>query len=408
MTALLSLLARVILWVYQPTVIVVTGAAGKSLTQAAIVHVLRAKFGESAVACNKGDRRHTLDMLAPVFLKERHFRGFEGSFEFLVDGFGILFRHVTFPKFLVLELGPEGRGRLRNLVAFAKPSVVVITAIGPVPAHRELFAGSERFKEEIEKAVAALSKRTLLVINDDDLSVSGLGDAYKGEVVRFGFSDSADIEGKDYRFLCDPAGECGTRVDIRMDDGSHSVFLGEMFGKGAVYAALAAAAVGKKYGMGKVEIASALGVFQGLPGRLRLVKGIKGCVILDDSWTTSASALHVALDVLRDIPAERKIAVIGDLVRGGKYAAEVHLHMGEIAGGFVHHLIGIGIRTKFFLDGARSVGRPEDRLKHFYHLDLDRAIDFLERLVQPGDVVLVTGSHHLKLGKVVHVLTGTL
>ncbi len=62
------------------------------------------------------------------------------------------------------------------------------------------------------------------------------------------------------------------------------VWLDKIFGKEQVYAALTAAVAGLIYEMNLVEISQALKKYQGLPGKMRLIEGIKRSFILDNSF----------------------------------------------------------------------------------------------------------------------------
>jgi len=172
-----------------------------------------------------------------------------------------------------------------------------------------------------------------------------------------------------------------------------------VFGKGAAYAALAAASVGVAMKMNLLEIAEALANFEPPPGRLRLIEGEKQTRILDDTYNSSPIAAIAALETLKALPAQRRIAVLGDMLELGKYSEGAHRSIGEKASGAADILITVGDRARFMSNEALARGMSEEKI--FSFSTTEEAADKLEEILQKGDLILIKGSRAMRMENIV-------
>jgi UDP-N-acetylmuramoyl-tripeptide--D-alanyl-D-alanine ligase len=109
--------------------------------------------------------------------------------------------------------------------------------------------------------------------------------------------------------------------------------------------------------------------------------------------------MRVALETLKNIPAKRKITVLGDMLEIGKYAPEAHEEIGWLAAKIVDILITVGPRAKFIADAANKAGLAR---KNSYSFDVVEDVKTtVQDLLKKGDLVLVKGSRAMELEKVV-------
>ena len=66
-----------------------------------------------------------------------------------------------------------------------------------------------------------------------------------------------------------------------------------------------------------------------VPGRLNPLPGLRGSLILDDSYSSSPAAAEAALETLDALEGRRKIAVLGDMVELGDFEAAGHEQVGR-------------------------------------------------------------------------------
>jgi len=136
--------------------------------------------------------------------------------------------------------------------------------------------------------------------------------------------------------------------------------------------------------------AEALATLRPAPGRLNPLPGENGSLLLDDTYNASPAAVRAALDTLAELPATRRIAVLGDMLELGPAEAELHRAVGQRAAEVVDLLITRGEKARGIAEGATAGGLPPDRIAVVY-----TATDALARLrgqLGAGDVVLLKGS----------------
>jgi len=172
-------------------------------------------------------------------------------------------------------------------------------------------------------------------------------------------------------------------------------------GRHQIYAPLAALAVGLILKLNLVKLADNLALnFLTPPGRLRLLHGVKGSLILDDSYNSSPEAASLALKTLKELEVEgKKVAVLGDMLELGAYTIDAHKKLGEAVKEVVEVLFTVGVRAKFIGEAAVEVGFDKKAWRHF---DLAQdAARKLEHVLEVGDIVLIKGSQSVRLEKVV-------
>jgi len=96
----------------------------------------------------------------------------------------------------VLEYGIDHPGDMDSLIAIAKPSVVVMTALSSV--HAEFFPSTKELWEEKAKLLSAVSETGLVVLNADDQNVIALETWANAPIITYGFKETADLRALDY------------------------------------------------------------------------------------------------------------------------------------------------------------------------------------------------------------------
>jgi UDP-N-acetylmuramoyl-tripeptide--D-alanyl-D-alanine ligase len=130
---------------------------------------------------------------------------------------------------------------------------------------------------------------------------------------------------------------------------------------------------------------------------------MKHTLLIDDTYNASPLSMRAALDTLKELPAERKIAVLGDMLEIGKYAIEAHESIGDEVSRAADVLVTVGERAKFIASTARDAGMPKENIFSFD--TAEEAVAPLERMMRKGDLVLLKGSHAMNLGEVVRAIT---
>ncbi len=181
----------------------------------------------------------------------------------------------------------------------------------------------------------------------------------RAHLMTFGFNKGAEIKISRMENRIENGRPIGISFKLEYKGTFVPVRLNGVFGRSHAYAAAAAAAVGIAFGMNLVAISDALANYTPPESRMQLLPGVKGTYIIDDSYNASPLSMHAALDALRDLPAKRHVAILGDMLEIGKYTIEAHEAIGKLAAQSAQILVTVGPRAKFIAETAHAAGmRP--------------------------------------------------
>jgi UDP-N-acetylmuramoyl-tripeptide--D-alanyl-D-alanine ligase len=291
----------------------------------------------------------------------------------------------------VLEMAMYQVGDIRLLARLARPRVGVVTAV--LPVHLGRLGTIERIHQAKQELVEELPSNGVAVLNADDPRVAAMAAATPARVVRYGVTERADLRAEHVQ----SKGLAGVEFDL-LHAGERSHVCLPLLGAHSVYAALAAATVASEEGLSLSEIGDAL---QHLSAALRLlvVDGINGSRIVDDSYNANPESVVAALNLLRELPGQRKIAVLGDMLELGSEEEPSHRWVGQRAAATVDVLITYGPRSSVIATEAKHAGLDSNSVREAS--SHDEIVEVLRRELQPGDDVLVKGSLAMGMSAVV-------
>ena len=392
----LELESRFILKKYKPEIIAITGSVGKTSAKEAVFSVLSRKF-----SVRKSEKSYNTELGVPLTLigSPNAWYSPAGWLKLMAKGVRLILKKEEYPSKIILEIGADRPGDIARFSRYLKPKIGVVTAVGEIPVHVEFFAGPEEIAKEKAKLIEILPATSRAILNGDDFTVLEMKEKSLAQVLTFGFGDDLDLRASEYKLLYNESFPKGITFKLDYLGSSVPMRIFNAFGKQNVYAALAAAAVGSSYGINLVEIAEALSVYVPPPGRLRLIEGEKETWILDDTYNSSPQAVHAAIDVLKDLPAKRKIAVLGDMLELGKFTVQAHQKVGQSLKGVADIVIACGMRAKFIAEELKNRRFPAKSL--IIVSDSFEAGKELEKIIQPGDLILVKGSQSMRMERAV-------
>lgn len=397
--------AKAILAKQKPFVVAVTGSVGKTSTRQAIASVLQ---GTYSVRIPPFNYNNEFGVPLTIIGETSAGRSVIGWMRILWKGWR-LSRSVdaTYPRALVLEYGADRPGDIEALCDTAPPDVGVITAISPV--HVENYPSFEALIEE----KATLARRTkrdgLVLLSADDVHVRSMHAKAQAPVQTFGTGEDADIRASH------------VRVRVRQDDffspeeqpseitytasttkGEVAVRLPNLLSAGSVHASLAALGVALHVGIPLSEAARRLTHLRAEPGRLSPLAGIKGSLILDDSYNAAPASMQLALETLTLFPrmdAARRIAVLGKMAELGPMTESEHRKLGFLAAkSDIDVLVAVGEVARDILRGAEAGG---GKMHTEYFPTSVEAGRWLDREIKKGDIVLIKGSESARMEKAV-------
>jgi UDP-N-acetylmuramoyl-tripeptide--D-alanyl-D-alanine ligase len=321
--------------------------------------------------------------------------------EMLSEGFktakteGNLNNHVGLPLSLlridnqarvaVLEMGMNHAGEIRELAGIAQPNVGVVTNIGW--AHVENFDSIEGIAAAKRELIEALPPDGTAVLNADDPHVAAFASVHKGPVVTFGESERATVRAQDVKFSEDGL---AFRVGATRFDSP-------LTGRHSVANLLAGIAVAGIYGITPDRLTDR--VRNILPGKMRGERfRHQGILVFNDCYNSNPDAARAMLAVLRDTPARRRFAVLGEMLELGRWAEPLHREVGNYAVECgIDVLVGLRGAACYMLDAAKRSGLRDDAA--FFFDDPVPAGQLVGSLAQPGDAILFKGSRgiHVEL-----------
>lgn len=391
--------AQLVLWRFHPKIIAITGSVGKTSLKEAVFAVLSKKRNVW-----RSPKSYNSEFGVPLTILglASEWNSAWGWAKNIFKGLQAISAR-SYPEFLILEMGVDRPGDMDYMLGIAKPLVSVVTAIGEIPVHVEFFAGPPDIAREKGKIIEAVSSDGWSILNFDDDVVHDLRTRSRGQVVTFGFGKDADIVISQYKLLTNSGDTMqhpeGITFKIDYKGSTVPVRLKGALGKQQAYAAAAAVAVGSVLGLHLVEIVEGLSAYTPPPGRLVVIEGIKGTAILDDSYNASPMAMHAALDVLRDVPAKRRIAVLGDMLEIGKFTIPAHQAIGELIASYADALFAVGPRAKFIAKEAQERGMNQEYI--FKFSSSRDAAPSIQEFIQAGDVILVKGSQSMRMERII-------
>ena len=326
-------LARRKLAKINPKVIAVTGSYGKTTTKEAVYKVLSKKY---SVLRTQGNLNTPLGVAMEVVnnLKSHH-------------------------RVLVAEVGMDRAGEIRETCSIILPRIAVITAIGEM--HLEKLGTLEKIRRAKAEILESLPKNGIAVLNSDDPSVVRVAEVFGGKKVWYGFSKNSQV-----------------RLDTLPK------FRIKLLGKASISNALAAAAVGRVMGLPDSGIVKSLSGLRPKKGRLVLIKGRKGITVIDDTYNAGPRSVANALEVLRSLPAKRRIAVFGDMLELGRLEKQAHERIVSDAARVVDIFVPVGERMNRAVSKTGVSFVPIDLLS-----------------LEVGDLVLVKGSRGMRMEEIV-------
>jgi UDP-N-acetylmuramoyl-tripeptide--D-alanyl-D-alanine ligase len=394
--------ARLVLRKYNPKVIAVTGSVGKTSTKDAIYTSL-----SSSLYTRKSDKSFNTETGVPLTVLGCP-NGWNNPVTWLrniLEGLALILLKNHYPRVLVLEVGADRPGEISRTAAWIKPDIAVITRIPEVPVHVEFFESAKELVDEKGALVDALDRSGILVVNRDDTHSWDMRRRFEGHTISYGFSHDADVSGSHKRIVYAGKLPIGITFRVNFDGKSLPITIRGALGSSLITSVLAAIAVARACECNMVGVARAFEKHDLPPGRMRLIRGIKGSLIIDDSYNASPAATASALDTLGHIKSDRKkIAVLGDMMELGKHSADEHKKTGEHVVQVADMLVTVGVRSRGIAEGALNSGMDPINIRQYD--DARRAGKELEFVLNEGDIVLVKGSQSIRAERVVEEIMG--
>ncbi len=346
-------------------VIGITGSCGKTTTKEMVARILQQR---GTVASSPGNYNNLIGLPLSLLRAPREVRA------------------------MVLEMGMSRPGEIARLSRIARPTVGVITNVGPV--HLEGLSSLEAVRDAKGELLEGMADAATLVYNADDPLVAEIASRYRGRKLPFGKEKGV------VRALKVAESDSGLDLEVLTPKGELSVEL-KILGDGAVYAALAATATALAAGASPSEVREGLRDFEPLEGRMKFHK-VGPFTVIDDSYNSKPLAVQAALKVLGSRQGGRKIAVLGDMAELGRDAPRFHREVGKLCADLgLDALFLLGPLAQEIASGAKEGGLRGEVYIGSDHGDIAKA---LKGFLRAGDWVLIKGSRVMEMERVLDAL----
>ncbi len=348
-------------------VIGVVGSIGKTSTKYAIAQVLQSKY---LVRWQEGNYNDIT--IVPLVFFGQKIPSLVNPFAWL-NIFANNYRQIkNYPyEFVVLELGTDGPGQIKEFSKYLQLDLAVVTAVSP--EHMEFFKTIDAVAKE-ELSVLDFSK--LVIINKDLVD-----DKYikkHNRLITYGTKNS--------NYLIENKTKFSISKNKQALINTRRVLSNEI-----AYSKTAAVVVAGQFGFNQKEILSAFYNLNGVPGRLQILKGLKESTIIDDTYNSSPDAVISALNMLYDYKAKSKIAILGSMNELGDYSEVAHRKIGEFCDPKQLSLVILvgDNANKYIAPIAKEKGCKVVGFDNPYE-----AGEYAKDFIQPKSVILLKGSQN--------------
>jgi UDP-N-acetylmuramoyl-tripeptide--D-alanyl-D-alanine ligase len=348
--------ARRVLRSYRPVVVGVAGSYGKTSTKTILAQLLATAY--------------------PTLATPRSFN--------TPMGLCRVIREQLQPehRFFIAELGAYQRGEIRQLAQLVRPTIGILTAVGP--EHLERFGSLDNVIQAESEILEALPADGLAIVNGSDPTCRTLAAKAQCRTLLVAAEpDSAAELWADATTL----DATGLRFTLCHRDGRRAAVQTQLLGRPNVTNLLAACAAALACGLPFEALPAAIAGLTPVEHRLQLVPNPNGVTVIDDTYNSNPRGAAAALETLASFQGGRRYLVTPGMVELGELRDPAHRDFGRQAAAVCDAVILIGPRqTGAIAEGLAAAGFAPDRL--IVTRSLDEATERLRGLLQRGDAVL--------------------
>lgn len=359
--------------------VVVTGSVGKTSTKTAVATMLSQKY---RVRMHEGN--HNTPMSVPLAILGVPYPDNVRSFSVWRQALKLARNRIIAPTdvdIIIQELGADHPGDIEAFGRYLKPYMGVVTAV--TPEHMEYFKTLDAVAHE-ELAAANFSQ--IALINRDDIDGRYAEYLNNPNLDTYGTSAAAEYHFEQQDFTVQ-GGHVGRFVGPELQAGVDVTV--KVLGEHNIRPAIAAAAVGLKFGMTAEDIKAGLEKIRPIPGRMNLLPGLNGSMIIDDTYNSSPAAAVGAIQTFYGIEAPQRIVIMGSMNELGESSPSEHEKIGQMFHpDIVDWVITVGKDAEQYL--AKAAHAQGCQVKSFQNAV--QAGAFAHSVMQQGALVLVKGS----------------
>lgn len=360
--------------------VAVVGSVGKTSTKLAIATVLAEKY---RVRTQEGN--HNTHLSAPLaILGIEYPDNIYSPLQWMAvfKAADIRLKEIRDVDVIVQELGTDRPGDMAVFGRYLNPDITVVTSVGL--EHMENFHDIEAVARE-ELSVAKFSKLT--IVNRDDVNQKFAPFAQTDSISTYGMTPRAEY----YIRL-------GSQLQIH---GNSGMFVSpdwdnipvtlQLVGEHSIKAAAAAGAVGAKLELSAQDIAIGMAKIRAVKGRMNILQGMNGSILIDDSYNSSPMAVSAALKTLYSIESPQRIAILGSMNEFGSISQKAHEAVGTLCKPeYLDWVVTVGDEAGKYI--APMAHKNGCQVRSYQSAIV--AGGFVHSVIKQGAVVLIKGSQN--------------
>lgn len=337
----------------------------------------------------------TKDIIASVMSKKYNVLKTEGNYNNEI-GLPLTILKLKNHDAMVLEMGMSAFKEISLLTDIAKPTTAVITTIGS--SHIGELGSRENILKAKLEILEGLDENGILIINNDNdlLNSWNKKNTDNHKHITYGIENESAYNGKNIDIQ-----ENGSLYEININSKIYTIKV-PVAGKHFIYNSLSAIAVGLEYGIKIEEIIKGISEFSLTKRRMELIKNSKNATIINDCYNASYESVKSALEYIKELKSNRKIAVLGDVLELGRFSKQMHQKIGEeVINNNIDILITVGQEAKII---AKTVTENKKNLKVYSFDNNQEASKLLKNEIKENDVILVKASNGMHFEEIVEAI----
>lgn len=350
--------AKAILAKADPYVIGITGSYGKSSTKDALGQILQITLGPTFWPAKGVNTPMGITQEIRTHLKQGY-------------------------KYAVIEMGAYQRGSIKRLCELTPPHAAIITAVGI--AHLERFGSPENIYLGKSELAQSVPDNGLLVCNGDDVGARRMAREHaKNTTLLYGFDNSQnDLACYVSSFKVTMEGTLFTLhwKGMRLDGKT------PLIGKAALSNILGAFTLACELGAEPEYVLAIISNLEPVNNRLQL--DVDGKITyLRDAYNSNPVGFATALDVMKELPGQRRILMTPGFIELGPKQYEENERIGKMAASFCDLAIVVGTYNREALQvGLQKGGLAQEKV--LLVDDRTKALATLSNIRQDGDIILI-------------------
>ena len=278
----------------------------------------------------------------------------------------------------ICEMGADHVGDISELMEFVKPSIGVVTSIGP--QHLNTFKTIDNIINEKMQIVEMLPSDGLAVINNDNEYIKNYKIKNNVKTVSVGILNDAD-----YRAINISYHKLGSSFQIKYQNEIYN-FKTKLLGTHNITNILVAVAIGRQLNISFEKLIASIESCPYIKHRLEL-KQINGLTFIDNAFNSNPSGSKMSLDVISKMD-QRRIIVTPGLIDLGNLQDKYNYEFGKYMLDKVDMVILVGkTQTIKIYQGLKDAGYDLNNV--IIKDTVKEAFDYLYGIATKSDTILL-------------------